>query len=58
MLDSNQKQIDPIFTRGRHNDLDFYYLLQSLFDLPKRTFRNNLIIITLFLQTLKDVEHI
>ena len=23
MLDSNQKLIDPFFTRGRHNDLDF-----------------------------------
>ena len=26
MLDSNQKLIDPFFTRGRHNDLDVYYL--------------------------------
>ena len=34
MLDSNQKLIDPFFTRGRHNDLDVYYLSQSYFDLP------------------------
>ena len=58
MLDSNQKQIDPFFTRGRHNDLDVYYLSQSYFDLPKRTIRNNSNIIILFQQTLKDVEHI
>ena len=58
MLDSNQKLIDPFFTRGRHNDLDVYYLSQSLFDLPKRTIRNNSNIIILFRQTLKDVEHI
>ena len=32
MLDSNQKLIDPVFTRGRHNDFDVYYLSQSYFD--------------------------
>ena len=58
MLDSNQKLIDPFFTRGRHNELDVYYLSQSYFDLPKRTIRNNSNIIILFQQTLKDVEHI
>ena len=58
MLDSNQKLIDPFFTRGRHNDLDVYYLSQSYFDLPKRTIRNNSNIRILFQQTLKDVEHI
>ena len=58
MLDSNQKLIDPFFTRGRHNDLDVYYLSQSYFDLPKRTIGNNSNIIILFQQTLKDVEHI
>ena len=58
MLDTSQKLIDPFFTRGRHNDLDVYYLSQSYFDLPKRTIGNNSNIIILFQQTLKDVEHI
>ena len=58
MLDSNQKLIDPFFTRGRHNDLDVYYLSQSYFDLPKRIIRNKSNILILFQQTLKDVEHI
>ena len=58
LLDTSQKLIDPFFTRGRHNDLDVYYLSQSYFDLPKRTIRNNSNIIILFQQTLKDVEHI
>ena len=58
MLDSNQKLIDPFFTRGRHNDPDVYYLSQSYFDLSKRTIRSNSNIIILFQQTLKDVEHI
>ena len=48
MLDTSQKLIDPFFTRGRHNDLDVYYLLQSYFDLPKRTIRNNSNIIIFF----------
>ena len=58
MLESNQKLIDPFFTRGRHNDLVVYYLAKSYFDLPKRTIRNNSNIIILFQQTLKNVQHI
>ena len=57
-LDSNQKLIDPFFTRGRHSDIDVYYLSQSYFDLPKRTIRNNSNIVILFKQTLKDVENL
>ena len=58
MLDSNQKLIDPFFTRGRHKSCDVYYLCQSYFDAPKKTVRNNSNIIILFQETLKDVEHI
>ena len=58
MLNSNQKLIDPFFTRGRHKSCDVYYLCQSYFDAPKKTVRNNSNIIILFQQTLKDVEHI
>ena len=58
MLDSNQKLIDPFLTRGRHKNLDIYYLSQSYFNLPKRTIRNNSNMITLFQQTLKNIEHI
>ena len=38
---SNSRFIDQFFVRGRHNNLDIYYLSQSYFDLPKRTIRNN-----------------
>ena len=55
---SNSKFIDQFFIRGRHNNLDIYYLSQSYFDLPKRTIRNNSNKIILFNQTLKDFEHI
>ena len=55
---SNSRFIDQFFVRGRHNNLDIYYLSQSYFDLPKRTIRNNSNKIILFNQTLKDIEHI
>ena len=55
---SNSRFIDQFFIRGRHNNLDNYYLSQSYFDLPKRTIRNNSNKIILFNQTLKDIEHI
>ena len=59
MLDSNQRLIDPFFTRGRHNLCDVYYLSQSYFDVPKRMIiRMNSNIIILFRQSLRDVEHI
>ena len=55
---SNSRFIDQFFIRGRHNNLDIYYLSQSYFDLPKRTIRNNSNKISVFNQTLKDIEHI
>ena len=55
---SNSRDIDQYFIRGRHNNLDIYYLSQSYFDLPNRTIRNNSNKIILFNQTLKDIEHI
>ena len=55
---SNSKFIDQFFIRGRHKNLDNYYLSQSYFDLPKRTIRYNSNKIILFSQTLKDIEHI
>ena len=55
---SNSRFIDQFFIRGRHSNLDIYYLSQSYFDLPKRTIRNNSNKIFLFNQTLKDIEHI
>ena len=55
---SNSRFIDQFFIRGRHKNLDIYYLSQSYFDSPKRTIRNNSNRIILFNQTLKDIEHI
>ena len=55
---SNSRFIDQFFIRGRHNNLDIFYLSQSYFDLPKITIRKNSNKIILFNQTLKDIEHI
>ena len=50
---SNSRFIYQFFIRGRHNNLDIYYLSQFYFDLPKRTIRNNSNKFVLFNQTLK-----
>ena len=34
ILNYNEKQVDPVFARERHEDLDVYYLSQAYFDSP------------------------
>ena len=36
----NSSQKDEFFTRGRHEDLDVYYISQSYFALPRQSIRN------------------
>ena len=52
----NSSQIDEFFTRGRHADLDVYYISQSYFGLPRQSIRNNCNRLILFKQTLRDVQ--
>ena len=52
----NCSQIDEFFTRGRHEDLDVYYISQSYFALPRQSIRNNSERLILFKQTLRDVQ--
>ena len=56
LRDRNSSQIDEFFTRGRHEDLDVYYISESYFALPRQSIRNNSDIIILFKQTLGDVQ--
>ena len=49
------KDIDAFFIRGRHQNLDVYYISQSWYELPKNTIRNNCSWILLFPQILKDI---
>ena len=52
----NSSQIDEFSTRGRHEDLDVYYISQSYFALPRQSIRINSDILILFKQTLRDVQ--
>ena len=52
----NSSQIDEFFTRGRHENLDIYYLSRNYFGLPRQSIRNNSDRIILFKQTLRDVQ--
>ena len=52
----NSSQIDEFSTRGRHEDLDVYYISQSYFGLPRQSIRNNGDRLLLFKQTLRDVQ--
>ena len=52
----NSSQLDEFFTRGRHEDLDVYYISQSDFGLPRQSSRNNSDRLILFKQTLRDVQ--
>ena len=37
----NSSEIDKFFTRGRHEDLDVYYISQNYFAIPRQSIRNN-----------------
>ena len=52
----NCSKIDEFFTRGRHEDLDVYYVSQSYFALPRQSIRNKSDRLLLFKQTLRDVQ--
>ena len=57
MLDHNQKEMCPFFTRGRHENIDVFYLSQRYFELPL-IIRDNSNIIILFKQTAKTVQNL
>ena len=52
----NSSQINEFFTRGRHEDLDVYYISQSYFALPRQSIRYNSDRLILFKQPLRDVQ--
>ena len=54
----NSSQIAEFFTRGRHEDLDVYYISQSYFASPRQSIRNNSDRLILFKQTLRDFQSI
>ena len=55
LLPKQESNIDLFLTRGRHNNIDIYYISRSYFHLPKNAIRNNSNTIILFKQTLRDI---
>ena len=53
----NSSQIDEFFTRGRHEDLEVYYISQSYFALPRQSIGINSDRLIMFKQTLRDVQN-
>ena len=52
----NSSQTDEFVTRGRHEDLTVFYIIQSYFALPRQSIGINSDILILFKQTLLDVQ--
>ena len=53
-----QNKCEAYYTRGRHSNVDCFYLAQNYFKLPRQTIRENSNFICLFPQDLKNVNHI
>ena len=56
LLSKQESNINLFFTRGRHNNINVYYVSQSYFHLPKSTIRNRSNINILYKQThIRDI---
>jgi hypothetical protein len=53
-----QNKCETYYIRGRHSNVDCFYLAQNYFKLPRQTIRENANFICLFKQDLKNLNHI
>ena len=53
-----QSKCKAYYTRGRHSNVDCFYLSQNYFLLPRKSIRENTNLICLFPQDLKNLNHI
>ena len=53
-----QNKIEDMYTRGRHNGIDTFYIAQNYFKIPRQTVRENANLIFLFSQDMKNLNHI
>ena len=58
LLLEKQNTCESYYVRGRHNNVDCFYLAQNYFKLPRQTIRENANLICLFPQDLKNLNHI
>ena len=58
LLLERQNKCEYYYIRGRHSNVDCFYLSQNYFKLPRQTIRENANFICLFPQDLKNINHI
>ena len=58
LLLEKQNICESYYVRGRHTNVDCFYLAQNYFKLPRQTFRENANLTCLFPQDLKNLNHI
>ena len=58
LLLERQNKCECYYVRGRHSNVDCFYLSQNYFKLPRQTIRENANFIYLFPQDLKNINHI
>ena len=58
LLLEKQNTCKSYYVRGRHSNVDCFYLAQNYFKLPRQTIRENAILVCLFPQDLKNLKHI
>ena len=55
---SPQNKCEAYYTRGRHNNVDVFYIAQSYFRLPRQTVRENANLFMFFIQDSTNLSHI
>lgn len=58
LLLEKQNKCEDYYVRGRHSNVDCFYLAQNYFKLPRQTIRENANFICLFKQDAKSLSHI
>ena len=58
LLLERQNKCEYYYIRGRHSNVDCFYLSQNYFKLPRQTIRENANFICLFPQDRKHINHI
>ena len=58
LLLEKQNTCESYYVRGRHSNVDCFYLAQNYFKLPRQTIRENANFICLFPHDLKNLNHI
>lgn len=58
IIGEKQRVCEDYYTRGRHSNIDCFYISQNFFKLPRQTIRENANLIMVFRQDNKSLNHI